>query len=453
MASCTLVIAGFEFEVTGRARGGGIPVSLLELDAEYGVYGERLAGLLLAGFKLDCGDEGLESRVAAAARAYRRRVAAEQVHDFALRLGPMASHAVLRPSYVAVSRMSILSGIHGCRYEEYLSRPGALEELDRLYEPFTAEVAEPAGGGWYRPRPLRAREAVKAFTAALRGAGARAARAAPRPLALVEACPARGVAGILGEPWRLARIPEGELLLSCSGAARLASRYVGEPVECKAPWLASSTLVCTGAGGRVAVKEYYRMAFKWAAVRPVAVGFVRYRVTPKSRLAAEYRYLRLLRPIAGTPRVHGVCLDYAYAAMAREYVEGSPVLASRDPGDWRLAATLLASIHRAGYAVGDPNPGNIIVSGGRARLIDAEQARGYTPRAAAWDLAVFAVHARIFRVPMELVEEALKAYREASGSLWGEVSRILASPRIWVNLAIAPVEAFKLQRLARRLRG
>jgi tRNA A-37 threonylcarbamoyl transferase component Bud32 len=450
---CRLLVAGREYEVASGASVKKIPVVMLELDAEFGVYGERLAGLLLLDYELDCDDDKLRVRVEEAARTYRRRVTVEQVYDLAVRLGPMISEVEVRPSYVAVSRMSVLSTLHGCRYEEYLARRDALARLDEEFSKYVKEVAEPAGTGWYRPKAPRVREAVRVVMAAFRGAGARLAKAAPTALAVVDACPPRGLAGILQEPWRLARIPEGHLITGCRGATRLASRYVGEGVECRALTGIASTVICRGSHGVVVVKEYYRMAFKWIAARAVSTGFIRYRVTPKSRLAAEYKYFRALRGVAGTPRVYGVCVDYNSAMMAREFVEGKPVLESKDPEDWRVAAALLASIHGAGYIVGDPNPGNIVVTGeGEARLIDAEQARRYNPKAAAWDLAVFMTYARMYRVPLDLVEEALREYRKRSGQLWSEVSRILASARLWINLSIAPMVAFELQRLVKRLK-
>lgn len=451
--TCILRVSGRDYEVVAGASLRKIPIAVLELDAEFGIYGERLAGLFLAGYELECSDDKLRVRVEAAAEAYKRRITVEQVYDLAVRSGPLVSEVKVRPAYVAVSRMSILSSLHGCRYEDFLSRGGALDRLDEEFSAYISEVAEPVGGGWFRPRAPRVREALKAVMATFRRAGSRIARVAPAGVAVVEACPASGSGGLLGEPWRLARIPEGDLIIGCS-ASRLASRYVEGSADCRPAGGVASTLICRGERGSVVVKEYYRMAFKWVAARAVSTGFFRYRVTPKSRLAAEYRYFRLLRGVAGTPRVYGVCVDYSSALMAREYLEGRPVLDSRDPGDWRLAAGLLASIHGEGFAVGDPNPGNVLVDPeGRARLIDAEQVRRYTSKAAAWDLAVFMAYARALRVPLDLVEEALREYRARAGARWGEVYRILASPRLWVNLSIAPTVAFELQRLVKRLRG
>ena len=193
------------------------------------------------------------------------------------------------------------------------------------------------------------------------------------------------------------------------------------------------------------------MAVKWLPAAALGRGYVSYRVSPKSRMAAEYRYLRLLRPIARTPRILEVCADYTTSVMVREYVEGTPTLSSRDPGDWGAAGRLLARIHRAGYAVGDPNPGNFIVDDVGARLIDAEQARPLDDRAAAWDLAVFAAYARFMGAPRDLVRAALEAYREEARGLWGRVSRLAASPRLWVHLSVTPRVALELQQLFREL--
>jgi len=152
-----------------------------------------------------------------------------------------------------------------------------------------------------------------------------------------------------------------------------------------------------------------------------------------------------------TPRVLGLCVSPLNASMAREYVEGEVVMNSKDPGAWEAGGEVLARVHRGGFALGDPNPGNIVISGGEAYLIDAEQAGRFTPVKGAWDLAVYYYYSRFFGAPRDLVAESLRGYVKGVGGLWNEVKKELLGPRVAPFIAAMPPFMVELLELLKGL--
>ncbi len=407
----------------------------LRLDAEIGALGEAVAGLLLPHVEVEgprWAWDILES--------YRRRVAAEQAADLTMRLGRIAGETGFRPSYLPVSRMHLFWRVNGCFYREGLD----YEVLDAEWERYASLVGEPAGGG-YRPSPRKYREILSYYASRIRGGLLGTLAGIARRLAPGQTWPgAKCDLGDPPDPGLLASLPEGVFTYKCS-PEDLASPHAGRPVECGKAMPTASSLVCRGPRGRVVVKEYYRMLVKWLPAAAASRPQYRYRVTPRARMANEYQYLRLLRSVVETPRILAVCGDQAKAAMARTFLEGEPVLDSRDPGAWKASGDALARIHEAGYTLGDPNPGNFIVGPHGTGVVDAEQADRYTPRRAAWDLAVYTVYALAFRAPEDLVAEGLRGYagrRDPSLEL-----RFLERPSFWASLTPLGPVAVRARRL------
>jgi len=194
------------------------------------------------------------------------------------------------------------------------------------------------------------------------------------------------------------------------------------------------------------VKEYHRMLVKWIPAAVASARAYRYLLSPRARMANEHRYFRLLRGVVETPRVLVVCADQARAAMARSFVEGDPVLSTRDPSAWEASGEALARVHGAGHVLGDPNPGNFVYRGGGVAVIDAEQASRYTPVRAAWDLAVYTVYALLFGAPEELVARGLEAYARSAPRA-REVAAAASRPGFWAPLAPLGPLAVKARRL------
>ncbi len=417
--------------------------TLLELDADFGFLGEAVAGLLLPRVRVE--GEWLERVV----ERYRVRVVAEQAADLATRLGRLALEALVDPAFFPLSRMTLYWGVNGCFYRDSWDPEGLRSEYEGL-----VEAAGDMEGSGVRLRPARYREVIQSYASRLRAAAGGLLARASTILAPGEAWPGRscGPGEPPGDPGGLVRLPEGRVYYSCPGARGLAEAILGAGASCRRPSWTASSFVCESPRGRIVVKEYYKMIVKWLPAALASARSYGYILTPKKRMYNEYRYLVELRRIVETPRILAVCGDQARAVMAREYVEGEPVLGSRDPGAWRASGEALARIHSAGYALGDPNPGNFVVSPRGVAVVDAEQAKRYSERRGAWDLAVYTVYALLFREPEELVAEGLRAYRSAAPGLAEREAGILRDPGFWAPLAVlGPVAAQARGLLARYL--
>lgn len=447
--SCRVVGRGFELRVVDsglwRARSGDgfleVSVGLLKADAQASVAGERIAGPLLLPFRLEGCPAGLSETVRAVASVYRSRVVVEQLYDLSVRMGPLASEACIDPIYIPASRARLIT--HMPCYEPSQDE---VEELRREYGGLASRVSEPCGGGRIRPRLPTLRGEFRAAALRVRSALLRYNAAIPLPKPPWGGC--RAPLLVEGDLWSLIELPEGRFIGSC-GEGPVGGLVKG---ECRPSPRFSSTYICDSGGGRVVVKDYIRMAVKWLPAAVLSGAVIRYRLGPRSRLAAEYRYLRLLRDVVPTPRFLLVCSDIARAAAVREYVEGDPVLDSRDPGRWRLAGRVIGLVHSSGYILGDSNPGNIVVDpAGRPWLIDAEQARPYSDKGAAWDIVVALVYASTFGARREQLEALLEGYSES----WEGARRILelaSAPVYWLSLGALP-QALRAGRVLRSYIG
>ena len=419
-----------------------VPAGLLDADARYGVAGEVFAGVLLVPARLEC-PEGLRGRVEGSIAAYRSRVVVEQAYDLYARMGPLAGVASVDPAYFPLSRMNLLWRLHGRVYAEYLEGERALEELRGLYGGYALDLGSPIEEGRVKLRAPRLRESFKSVVIAVR-------RAFESGLYRVQVAqpPWRGEVAqprVVEEPWSLIEPPEGSISLSCTPPPE----ELGG--DCRPAGILYSVLLCDVGGRQVAVKDYYRAAIKWVPAGVASRVFnIKYRLTPKARMASEAYYLPRLREYVGTPRVLRLCSDYRQAYMIREYVEGEPLSSSRSVEDWRLVGEALAAIHEGGYALGDPNPGNFLLRGGRPWLLDAEQARRYTRRAAAWDLVVALVYSRVTGVGDELLKAFVEAYASSRPrNEWGEVKRLALSPLLWLSLGVVAVDLAAVRRAIR----
>jgi tRNA A-37 threonylcarbamoyl transferase component Bud32 len=432
LEACRVVGEGFELVVIksnlwrARTSGGALEVTLplLRLDALASLAGERAASPLLLPYKLEECSPDMAREVSVIARSYRRRVVVEQFYDLATRLGPLTSEALVDPLYPAASRLRLLGSGAPC--------PRGLETLRDEYAGHAEGLAFREGGLLKLSAPSLRLE-FKSIAARIR-----AVLLGVRPKPLMPRTPWEGARceppEIVERPWSLIRLPEGAYEGFCDDEPL---KLLGRG-ECRPSQGLASTYICSEGERKIVVKDYMKMAVKWLPAAIASSVAIRYRLGPRSRLAAEYRYLRRLREILPTPGIIGVCSGVARAAMSREYVEGTPVLDSRDPEHWSLAGDGLARVHQAGYVLGDSNPGNLVVDpAGRLWLVDAEQARSFTTRGAAWDIIVFLAYSGAFGVDRDL----LKAFVEGYSNSWEGARGILelaASPTLWMPLSIVP---------------
>lgn len=413
---------------------------LLEADVKISLLGERIAGLLLPPVEASSND--LEELIA----VYRRRVAAEQAIDLVSRLGPLAKMASIDLAYFPVSRAQLVWGDVGCMLDL---------DPERLRKAFreAARVAGEVAGDTVRVMPRRYREFIYTTLRRLQISTINWASSIMRlirasgynPLSL---CRERDEEP--PDPSWLVYLPEGQFLYDCPGVEDIAENYVGGDARCKKVGFTSSTLVCEGPSGKIAVKEYLRMIAKWLPASILSRSAVKYLITPKSRLYNEYKHLIELRSIIQTPRILAVCGDPVKAVMARSFIEGTPVIDSGDPGEWRDSGRALADIHNAGYVLGDPNPGNFVASRDGLGLIDAEQARRFTPAGGAWDLIVYVYYPVALGKDRDLIVEGVKGYLErVDPRRKKRVVRELRKGKIWLGLVLLPYQFRKAREVFR----
>ena len=206
------------------------------------------------------------------------------------------------------------------------------------------------------------------------------------------------------------------------------------------------------------VKWYARpIALKWLLVYILALHLPKPRILPRKRLAAEYRYNRLLAEKGyNVPRP--LLVDPRRLVSAYEYVEGktlSDLIREEAVPREELVQLggLLASLHRDGVGLWDTNPSNFIFSQGKLYVVDLEQARENPSLAEkAWDIALAAYYPSTLlpRKPEIRAKLLAKGYLDGGGdpSVVLEASR----PRYMIPFLTA-VAPNVLESIRRTLQG
>ena len=430
------VIRPVEGYATPRVSGREITVGLelLRLDAGLSVLGESLASLLLP--PVEYSDD-----VADVVKSYRRRVVIEEASDLVARAG-RAAGVIKVPSYFfPLSRMSKLSWLYSCIFND-ASRD--LERLGEGYADFMELVGSPDGRVYISLSEQRVRGSFASVLGSVVKSVAAGVSVAGTYMSLLlksSECPPNV---FVEDPYRTLEVPEGIFMSSCRWADHVVE--LDGSSRCRRSSMLYSSTVCEDEEGRLVIKDYGYGTFKWLFAGIMSVTAYPFTQTPNGRASNEYRGFIELRRYIRTPRVLSVCLTPMEASMVREYIDGQDVLRSRDPSHWEEAGKALATVHRAGYAMGDPNPGNIIITEGGPALIDVEQVSSFTPQKGAWDLAVFFYYSRFFGAPLDLVRESLRSYASSlDQQAWRRVRRQVFSPRLAPFLASLPPLFFELR--------
>jgi hypothetical protein len=435
---------GLELEV-----GGGIapPVSwssgrlrvsweALEADASWGVLGERVASLLLVEPESVEGDKG---RLESIAERYRERVAREESVGLAALLGELAREVRADPLILPVSRMRSVSA-NTCVFNAALEEP---EGLSRLWRAVAEKLDMLSGGSLDLDAALRYRSYKPVIGEAVRRAAEKLASLTSSWPTELSSCSPKGV---LRETWRLIEAPEG---LVAPYACREVEGLVSE-CSCRRPTPISSSVVCDCGGETLTLKRYGSAMYKWFLAAPLAARYG-FRVSPTARARAEYSWFRRIRGAVETPRTVALCLEPRRASAVRTFIPGKPLSEVDSVEGWMEGGRVLARIHHdAGASLGDSNPGNLLVE--PPGLVDAEQARQYTPWRAAWDLAVAVSYAMVLMgKPSRLAEAFIEGYLDEAPR--GEAAKImetLSSPGFLVLSPTPPHAALLLRRAARR---
>jgi tRNA A-37 threonylcarbamoyl transferase component Bud32 len=388
-------------------------------DVENGALAELYASLLLAAPEEVIGDENslMEDVSAYVSRLlgeenYRyRRLLGEMLHRhaYAARIGPLVSrmsrlarfYTWLRPLY----RRSVAS-----KWLHYVAEAAGLRE--RWIHLSEAPIRKPQHGIVLTAAKTAVEVAFEATSPSL-------LRAIPAE-AVVE-----GVTSPLPPPLR------DPLLYLRLDAARLATKLVSFEKQLytltgvekalrarRKGVIRSAKLVETRDGFIPAVVKHYRdvTVAKWLLAALLSLPLPQPRLSPKTRLGAEYHYNRVLEE-KGYNVAKPILVDPRRLRAAYRYIPGRTLAELLSENNVHKAyysyGELLARIHRDGVALWDTNPSNVIQAGdGGLYLVDLEQAReAETLAEKAWDIAV----AVYYSIPYALGGAAERARLMAQG--------------------------------------
>ncbi len=402
------------------------PLNLANLDVEYSLLGERIASIFLADYTVEANSKECIEKIEQLAYSYRKRILVEQLEDLHRRIGGIVKLVSLEPSYVPVSRALLLGGEPVCRIQQALENDK--KKLNNIYEKIGHMLGLLDNN---RINLNKLKEEYMKLSLKFREALAHTSIRGPFRLAGIVIDKCQKIKQELVEPGSLVRLPEGKLLLSSKKLEELLAKISKGNWKCKQSSFTSSSLICNNNGRRVIVKIYEKMQVKWIPAFLASPPPVRYLVSARSRLSNEYYWLLHLRRITKTPRIFYLSAGLFSRIMIREYIEGTPVLSSKSSEYWMAAGRELAKIHRHGYVLGDPNPGNFIYSEDYVSIVDAEQARPYSLIAGSWDLVVFVVYALLFNADKSLISDAISAYADSVPSLYKAEKEYLLSGKGW----------------------
>ena len=399
-----------------------VPRTLLDLDARISLAGENIAGLLLA--RVEGGDSlrGIIER-------YRLRVAVEELLGLYSAVDGLVDELEVSPLYAPARRAWLLGdpywgifhGSAGHVLEEY---QGLLESNGILVG---GRIGREAARSVYTRYRLQTRRILSIASLRL-GRIARRLAATVLPAIRRLTCPAPSY-----DASELVTAPEGRYFEG--GPDEVLARLFGD-YDCKRPSILSSSYVCETRQGPVVVKRYAAREAKWFPASMASPPGAKMTVSAPARLATEYIMLRRIRGILPTPRIIAVIRGASGPSMIREYLDGQPVLESRDRTLWEHAGCALAKLHSGGIALVDSNPGNMLFTGDTIAIIDAEQASPFTLEAGAWDLVVFTAYSILFSVDRSLILSALRAYKKCGPELLSRLLPLIEAGRITGRLKL-----------------
>ena len=390
----------------------------LEADVKIATLAWNAAILLAAPIRFHRGDKDWARRIIADARS---RLLAAALSEVKARLGPLARIAARSPLLPPALAMHHYPW-YSCIWEESLDG-AARRYMRRYYSKRWLRLLHDGPGGGV------AEAAVVALLPRLASIARVASTMLVKPPGSLGSCSMPQEAE---NPWSLVRLPEGSYMGECSSI--WGKLGVG---GCRRPVIIGGSRVCESRHGVIVVKDYYWMGVKWLPGFIASARVYGFRLGAKSRMAAEAYYMPRLRGIVETPRVIALCSERYKALMARTFLEGRPVQESESSGDWAVMGEALAAVHRGGYTLGDPNPGNFLVGDYGVAVIDAEQARRYKPVRAAWDLAEMALMGLFYGARERLVRAAVEGYLARAPR---DVLDYVLDSSVWVPLA--PLQPF-----------
>lgn len=434
---------------------------IFKSDVRRGLLGELLADKLLVPYVPIFGRSYLFEREV----ELKERLVRELVLDLAANFQAFSLETLLDPRYFlyeTINRMGRIMPLSAFMFANVLGRPsdrhrhepsimrGFNEALKRLVE--AGWVKEEEGLIRLRARALKATRmrflsslalGIEKLLRGLRKYATRAATGLVRPYILErEVFLRRFGAGAQSNPLWVLPKPDDFFFLRTKLGLRPALKEVAleEVASAIGPVGGKDDVIISEVGGslnlvclvtvrgelgsiKLIVKKFRSWDnLKWLSLRLWVLGAKKFTISGRERLRREYTMCRLLNELGfRVPEIYHV--DLKNNTLVEEFIDGVALselikafLFGEAGGEGvlepvRRAGRVLASVHRAGIAVGDCKPENFIVEpSGRIALIDLEQAsRGgdYS-----WDVAEFLYYAGHY-VPSVSSAEAFKAVAEA----------------------------------------
>jgi tRNA A-37 threonylcarbamoyl transferase component Bud32 len=406
---------------------GGVPAEALQADACCSTYGELLASLLLASYRVD-GPEA--ASVESTLHQYVLRIFGEEVRRLVKLFGD-AYHRVtvpvITPLLMRMSRLALLYPWLRPLYTNLLlSNPSRLTSLAlRAAKHYGLEVSN------LRFR-LRDVETPYPRTPLLPTRIARVVTDISIVQQLVT--PQLIAEGLSRRPHPLLKDPlVGVKVGDAPVASKLVSfedqLYVLTGVKKALATLERTGLHTTAkrvsvAGFTTAIVKDYRspIAAKWLLAAVLTLHLPKPRLAARARLTTEIEYSYRLQELGFN--VHEPLLvDPRRLRAAFRYVEGTDLASllkkTNVPPQYRDLGITLAQLHRHGVSLWDTNPSNFVVTRlGTIAIVDLEQARPLKGvEEAAWDLVMGVYYSAIYS-PRETPTRAkivAEAYLDAGG--------------------------------------
>ena len=195
-------------------------------------------------------------------------------------------------------------------------------------------------------------------------------------------------------------------------------------------------------GEKFVAKRYTNwISLKWVTLNLYGLGSVRFSVSGKRRMEAEYAFNYLLSsrglrvpPVLGADtKSRSILFAYIPGDGLAELLTGMAAtgqMGPRESNAAQAAGTLIAQAHELEAALGDTKPENFIVDrGGQVTLVDLEQAREGGDYS--WDVAEFLYYSGHYWLPTNkalsgYLEAFVKGYRESGRA---RILRKAASPK------------------------
>ncbi|AFZ70543.1 Mn2+-dependent serine/threonine protein kinase [Caldisphaera lagunensis DSM 15908] len=403
---------------------------IFSADVKLSTLGDVVSGLLIPPVEYD---DTIKSLV----EYYKLRVTIEQAYEISQRYGELANKIRIPIEFIPLSRMQPLRNIYSCIFNDVIDKIG-VEGLRKEYEDYIKNIGSNVNGNINLNFDLLnistnkimgniGKNVILGFLTMYSGNNFSIGKTC-KPNELIE------------NPYSLLSLPEGSILNSCNDLDNYIKNILGYNYSCKRPGLLFSSQICENDKNKVVIKEYMYGTLKWFMAGAVSASIFPFKETPLARLGNEYNSLIDLRKIVNTPKILSICIDKYEYKMMREFIKGEVVLKSKNPYVWSDLGSTLALIHNNNRTLGDSNPGNFVVTDeDKMTLIDAEQVSNYTPKKAAWDIAVFYAYARTFQANSRLVREALGSYvNSRPKDEWKKVLNYIKGPHLTMLMTPLP---------------